>query len=404
MGLTLHVAILGAGILGSTLALALARLGHRSTMYDRLGEPVAGASRWNEGKLHLGHVYIGDPSLGTARLVLPGGLQFRRIVESLLAISLTDQVIKGPDSFLIHRDSVVSPEAAAEGFARTDALMREMAHPSDYFADLTRAGTRRYTPAELAGRTGSDEIAAGFEVPETSINTQWLAARYGEALAGSPGIELRLGTEVMGAAPIGAADGAWRVTTADGSDGPFDAVVNALWEGRLAVDVRAGLLPAPGWSHRYRYCLFLTSPRPVPLRSAFLAIGAFGDVKNYDDRNYYLSWYPAGLAAVGHELAPPVPPPLDPTRRQAVIAATRAGLSPLVRHVDELFETADSIRVEGGYVFAKESGAIDNPAASIHRRSRFGVERRGNYFSVDTGKFSTGPWLAETLARELAGI
>ena len=40
---------------------------------------------------------------------------------------------------------------------------------------------------------------------------------------------------------------------------------------------------------------------------------------------------------------------------------------------------------------------------SLHRRDRFGVQRYGHYFSVDTGKYSTAPRLAEALAREIAG-
>ena len=42
-----------------------------------------GASRWNEGKIHLGFLYAADPTLRSARSVLGGGLDFARQVERL---------------------------------------------------------------------------------------------------------------------------------------------------------------------------------------------------------------------------------------------------------------------------------------------------------------------------------
>jgi hypothetical protein len=58
--------------------------------------------------------------------------------------------------------------------------------------------------------------------------------------------------------------------------------------------------------------------------------------------------------------------------------------------------------VAGGWVVARGEGSIDDPASSRHRRDRFGVTRMGTYISIDTGKYSTAPWLAAdiTFSRE----
>jgi hypothetical protein len=56
------------------------------------------------------------------------------------------------------------------------------------------------------------------------------------------------------------------------------------------------------------------------------------------------------------------------------------------------------VALEGGWVFAAGRGALSDPASTLHRRKDFGVFRRGNYISVDTGKYSTAPWLAQRLA------
>jgi len=51
------VAILGAGIMGSSTALFLARRGAAVTLFDAAPAPFSCASRWNEGKIHLGFLY-----------------------------------------------------------------------------------------------------------------------------------------------------------------------------------------------------------------------------------------------------------------------------------------------------------------------------------------------------------
>ena len=89
------------------------------------------------------------------------------------------------------------------------------------------------------------------------------------------------------------------VDTSEGVDGPTTCVVNALWDGRLVVDAARGLPPPATWSHRFRRRS--SSARPVPwhVPSAVIGVGPFGDVKNYNGRDLYLSWYPAGLAVEG---------------------------------------------------------------------------------------------------------
>ena len=58
--------------------------------------------------------------------------------------------------------------------------------------------------------------------------------------------------------------------------------------------------------------------------------------------------------------------------------------------------------LEGGWVFAAGQGRLSDPQATLHRRSDFGITRLGSYISVDTGKYSTAPWLARRLADTLA--
>lgn len=87
------VAILGAGIQGALSALALAQKGKGSCLYDVQTSPMTRASRWNEGKIHLGYIFANDPSLQTARLMIEGALSFQNIVETLSGIKLEDKLV-----------------------------------------------------------------------------------------------------------------------------------------------------------------------------------------------------------------------------------------------------------------------------------------------------------------------
>src|SRR5690606_12514631 len=109
----------------------------------------------------------------------------------------------------------------------------------------------------------------------------------------------RLGAHVLAVTPQDGSSGPWRVSWRAGEEAQseaFDVVVNALWHGRIAVDATAKIEIAPGWSHRYRVSAFVRTRRVHPdLPSAVVATGPFGDVKNYNGRDFYISWYPAGL-------------------------------------------------------------------------------------------------------------
>lgn len=397
-----HVAVLGAGILGCCLALELARRGARVTLFDAAAAPMSAASRWNEGKIHLGHLYGADPSLRTARHVLPGGLAFRPIVEDLLGCRLAPVTTGEDDLYLCHRDSVVAPDAMEHYMARVTDMVRAHPDAGAYLADASGARSRRLSPSQLDAVADTAEIVAGFTAPERSVRTGWVADRFVEAVAAQRGVEPVFGARVLAAQPVdGSPEGAWRVETSDGAHAPFDRVVNALWEGRMAVDRTAGLAPEGVWSNRYRLSLFLRTTRPLATPSAVIATGPFGDVKNYDGREFYLSWYPEGLHVESAELQPPdphaVPMPAPDAFRDRVLGRLEA-VMPWVAGIRDCVEHAS---MAGGWVFAAGRGLLSDPSSTLHRRSSYGVTRRGSYFSVDTGKYSTAPWTARALAADL---
>jgi hypothetical protein len=401
-----RIAVLGAGIMGASLALFLARRGFDVCLFDRESAPLAGASRWNEGKIHLGYLYAADPSLETARRVIPGGLKFGPLISELIETDIAPHITEQDDFYLVHRESVVGPEAVKATFDRISALLREQSDSPRYLVDVSAARCRQLSRKELANLAHSKTILAGFVAPERSINTQWVADRLGDAIGSERHITFRPQVDITAVTPVDSITGPWRVAGSS-PDSPlderFDIVVNALWHGRLAIDVTAGLPIAPGWSNRLRRSLFITTRTALDLPNAIVAFGPFGDVKSYTATDFYVSWYPTGLACESYAITPPAPRPFGFEQEKRLIAEVQTAIGELLPWTSEIFDSADEVMIRGGYVFAQGRGSLADPRSTLHRRDRFGILRHGQYYSVDTGKYSTAPWLAWCLAKELKG-
>lgn len=394
------VAIIGAGITGSSTALLLARRGVAVHLFDAAPAPFCGASRWNEGKIHLGYLYAADPGLATARSVLPGGMSFRPLIEQLLEVSIEPAITRHDDTYLIHRASVAALEATEAYFQRVTELARAHPEAGSYLADLRDTRLQRLSAQELASHCSLDDIQGGFRVPERSVRTTWIADRFVAAVDAEPLIAQRMGTRIVGIRPQ-ERGGRRRFTlmTGDGSaEGPYDHVVNASWEGRIAIDATLGVHPPAPWTHRFRMSVFLTTRVPMDLPSSVIATGPFGDIKNYDGRNFYLSWYPAGLIAEGRALAPPPVAPLSESARGSIAQQTIDSLAAVIPAVSALRGQTETLRVEGGWVYALGGGSLADASATLHRRDRIGLHGIDGYVSVDTGKYSSAPQLAHAVA------
>jgi glycine/D-amino acid oxidase-like deaminating enzyme len=399
----IRVAVLGAGIMGASTALFLARRGAHVTLFDQADHPFTRASRWNEGKIHLGYLYAADPSLDTARRLLPGGLTFRALTEELIGSSLESAITRGEETYLVHRSSVVDAAATEQYFEAVGALVDSHGRTREYLAPIVSARPRKLSRAELGRAYDTTDIVAGFSVPERSVHTNWVADRFVDALSAEPRVEARMATRVLSLRRCGPSpDSAMFVEGTNGTDGPFDYVVNALWEGRLALDVALGLPLPDTWSHRFRLSVFMRTAKDLAdVPNTVVATGPFGDLKNYDGRTFYLSWYSSGLRAEGCDVRPPRIEPACPVDRQRVASEVIDHIGRIIPSVAVVRATAAEVRVEGGWVCACGRGRLDDPRSTLHRRDRVGIMRVGSYFSVDTGKYSIAPSLARDIADQI---
>ena len=331
-----RVAILGAGMLGSTLAILLARRAVRVTLFDAAARPMNRTGRWNEGKVHLGYVYAADRSLNTARKLIPGGVAFRPIVEDLIDQSIEAHLTPEDELFLTHRNSVVDPDSTLRHLRAVWNLAPE--------AQAGRTPPTALTRAELERITENPEIVAGFRVPEKSVDTNWLADRLADRIASDRLIECRCDCLVTA---LSKARGSWSVSTDCEAFGGFDAVVNALWEGKSVIDESVGRLANELLSYRYRVAAFVKVPQAT-ISSAIITTGPFGDIKNYDGRHIYLSWYPAGLLVDCRSKHAPPSPELDGATEREICGRIVEALGGFFQGVLGLPASAEAIAVRGG--------------------------------------------------------
>ncbi|MBI1981387.1 MAG: FAD-binding oxidoreductase [Methylocystis sp.] len=400
------VAVLGAGIMGSSVALFLSRKGVRSVLLDAAPAPFSGASRWNEGKIHLGYLYGADPSLATARKLIPGGLSFRRLVSELIGRPLEEDCWTAQDICLIHRDSVTASEQAFALARQVAELTHACPDADGYVVPLARNPPRRLSRRELEDLCDTRSILSGFETPERSVATNRVADHFVAALAACAKIEKRMGYRVHRVKQQSDKRGRWLVETiaADGTPetfGPFDAVVNALWEGRGAIDATVGLIRARTWTHRYRVSLFARTSEPVDLKSAVIAVGPFGDVKNYNGRDLYLSWYHSGLLLESHALSPPTVAMPDEAARIRITEEKFAKLAECLPGIATVRTVLQSAKLRGGWVYAGGQGALSDPSSDLHRRDDIGLVAKDSFFSIDTGKYSMAPWIAQEVVKAI---
>ena len=116
--------------MGCAVAIHLARRGFDVTVFDREPAPMAAASRWNEGKIHLGYIYGADPTLSTAKHLLTGGLQFEDRLRELIGGDLAGHTTTEDDIYLVHRTRSSGPTTCARGSRRSADSSRSIPTPA----------------------------------------------------------------------------------------------------------------------------------------------------------------------------------------------------------------------------------------------------------------------------------
>ena len=402
-----RIAVLGGGLQGCCIALALAQRGAAVHLYDRESDLLTRTAIVNEGKVHLGYVYAGDTSLATARTMITGASAFASFMEKYVGISPQRWERSGPFTYVVHRGSQRSSEDIAFHLQAVHDLVREgfSGRERAYFGIDLRAPLRRWASADRHATFNSSQISDAFDTPEIAIDPVHLAGALRARIAATPNIQLHLGRTVT----IVENAGKQLCVASLGMEGQtrerYDHVVNALWDSRLAIDAGRDLRPLRPWLYRLKYGIRLRPPRGISLPSVTIVLGPFGDLVTYSEGTVYLSWYPACMLGSSNALTPPEWP-LEPSASLAA-AMTReslAAMSDFLPALDGLDpETISNARVRGGVIVAWGDTDIVDPESELHQRHAIGVTSTGRYHSVDPGKLTMAPWFAMVVAGRIFG-
>jgi hypothetical protein len=405
------VVVLGAGLTGAGIALELARQGVDVVLVDQDEIPLNRASLRNEGKIHLGFIYAKDTSLDTARMQLEGALQFRSLLSRWIGDKAGQLRLSTPFVYLVARDSLSTPAQLAQHYDAVDAAYRQALAEDEELDYLGLRPDHLYYPLDLAKLSSCVDprhFSAAFHTEERAIDTEQLAQLLRAAIAESPRIHFLPQHKVKA---VERHDGYFSIE-GDGPEGAWKLeakqVVNALWDGRFAIDQSVGLPNPPGWLHRMKYRVIARVPdalRHAPSITGVL--GPYGDIVIRPDSTAYLSWYPIGMKGWSHDVAPPADwdapcrgklPQAEAARVAEEIIGSLAKWYPPIRD-------AEPMLVDAGAIVAYGKTDVDDSNSELHDRTRIGVLSSAGYHSVDPGKLTTAPVFAMQAAeRVLAGI
>ena len=236
-----RVAILGAGIQGSLMALMFRKHGYEVTLIDKAADIMTRTSTTGEGRIHLGLEYANDPSMDTAAYMLRSSMRFASYTEYLVGHEIDWKRLRSERLLcLLPHTSHVSP---AEFEACGEKLGRLYEDVLEEDPTLTYLGER--PPKILIGRTpvpsavNSSYIQAAYKSIEVCILSKPLQEILREALY-KASVQLVLNREVFKVERKPSPLGQFHVTTNIGTT-QFDAVVNCLWESRADIDSMMGL-------------------------------------------------------------------------------------------------------------------------------------------------------------------
>ena len=123
----MRVGVLGGGLQGCSIALALADRGVKVTLFDKNNTLLSRAAAANEGKIHLGYMYAGDPTLSTAKMMMQGALSFAPFLERYLGNPAEAFLVSVPATYIVHRDSQHGPDDVCAYVNSVHTLVNEAA-------------------------------------------------------------------------------------------------------------------------------------------------------------------------------------------------------------------------------------------------------------------------------------
>lgn len=397
--------VLGAGIQGVCVSLALQAKGYKVTLVDQSSGCMRVASAVNEGKIHLGHVYANDTSFQTAALMLRAAMNFGPLIEQWVDIADGWRAMRSrPFKYAVMKDSMLPIDRLVSHY---QMLQTEYDHLLED-ERIHYLGTKppvMWQADAIPEELNPNRVQAVIDTPEMSVNIEMIRQCLRTRLEAITAIETLYNHTVESAnrTPEGfRVDG----VTRDGEpwSRQCDVVVNCLWAGRLLIDQSMGISPKRPWLYRLKYRVLADlPPHLLKIPSFTFVLGPYGDIVTYPGSNTaYFSWYPSCMLDSSMDMAPSPRwqqpgSSLGDEVAQAIGQETLAAFDAIIPGIGN----SKVRRVNAGTIFSWGKTDIDDMHSELHNRYNIGVEDHDGYYSINTGKFTCAPFFANDLAARL---
>ncbi|UCF38492.1 MAG: FAD-dependent oxidoreductase [Acidobacteriota bacterium] len=403
-----QVIVLGAGIQGVCVALAVSRLGYAVKLIDRAPDCMLRTSRRNEGKIHLGLVYANDPSMRTPLLMLEAALHFAPLIEEWTGNEIDWGALRSrPFTYAVLRHSLLHPDVLIERYVQIQQAFSERKRDRRlHYLGLRPKELWTHQPGELPNQIlRNGDVVEAIPTAEVAINLIALREVLRRSLHRCPSISTFYRHTVDS---VRRTAGGFEVAThtADGKESRLGAslVVNCLWTDRLRVDREFGIETDRRRVYRLKYGLWADLPAELnDLPSLTFVLGPFGDIVNDGLGKAYMSWYPSCMRGWSTDLSPP-----------SEWEVAHSGVVPgqIASEIEQLsLEAFDALvpglrqcrvrKLSGGTIFCWGRTDIEDPKSELHERHAAGISAHDGYYSIDTGKYTCAPLFAHRLAQEL---
>ena len=392
------IIIIGAGIQGISVALALAKRGVDSTIIESHANPMRGASYGNEGKIHLGLVYALDHSGDTGLEMLKGAHSFSPLLDSWCGKLPWHKWTSKGFRYAMMPSSLAEPSALKKYYEK---LRLSLPHAIDnlpvrpsYFGKEVD-----WMWKEATDSLGSPSIN-GHHIPcidteEIAIDVRLFSAKLTSIIQQHPDISLRCHTRVINVDPFENGYKLHIESSGEKSTINADVVINCTWENRIKIDQLASVeIKDTPLSYRIKHRV-VVKPREMinNLKPVTMVQGPFGDVVPYKDGSIYLSWYPECRTYFEQ-----LPPPHELSDTKSLNAIASRTLEQMSAMYSDLVG-AKIISCSPGIIVAEGTRDVDDPKSELHRRATSGVHGGNGWWSVDTGKLTLAPLHGDTTAR-----
>jgi glycine/D-amino acid oxidase-like deaminating enzyme len=402
--------ILGAGIQGICIALELAKKGKKVIILDQDHIPFNRASLRNEGKVHLGIVYMNDQTFATQKIMLRGALVFRKYLERWIGPKSYELGLSNPFNYLVAKDSFLSPAQLARKYQKLDYLFNEytLQNPDwDYLGTKPEFISRQLSDQQTENLYGCEAVQGAFETTELSIDTEQLRNHLCDALLNNSLITFLPNHSVKKVSKQADLLKVSGLTLGEPFSYLTEHVINATWEGKFKLDHSFGIEKPQDLLHRLKYRVMVRIDKELINKpSATMVIGKYGDVVIRKDGTAYLSWYPAGCTDWSHKISPPLI--WGKPSSGSVSIEKSAQLSAIfLQEIEKWFpgiNKSTPYLVDAGTIVAYGKTDVDDDRSLLHDRTNIGLKSyNGNYHSIDTGKLTTAPLFAvETVDKILS--